>query len=288
FYIFIKFYYIRIITYIYPSFKFQKMKSVTDDLQIKSQLMDQLPYEVVWLDADSHIIYANAKFCRAVGYTKKECSKLSITDINVTVTPESWKNHWQEVLEKGSVRFKATHKNKGGKFYDVEVYVQSFSYNGKYYLCAVVNEIAESSFYKNLIDNTQTIANVGGWELNLHDGSILATPCAIRIFQTETPQDLTPPKIIHKFKDSQRLKTLLSKVIKNGASFDELLETNERPPRYIRAAAKPILKGDKVYKIIGIYQDISEVTQKENDLALYKTVIDNRSEEHTSELQSRE
>lgn len=251
------------------------MKSVTDDLQIKSQLMDQLPYEVVWLDADSHIIYANAKFCRAVGYTKKECSKLSITDINVTVTPESWKNHWQEVLEKGSVRFKATHKNKGGKFYDVEVYVQSFSYNGKYYLCAVVNEIAESSFYKNLIDNTQTIANVGGWELNLHDGSILATPCAINILNAKTSEDLAPPKVIHKFKETDRFKSLLGQVIRKGITFDELFETIDSPSRYIRAVAKPVLKGDLIYKVLGVYQDVTDIKQKENDVTLYKTIIDN-------------
>ena len=246
-----------------------------NDLEIKGWLMDRLPYEVVWLNESGQIINANIKFCKTIGYNKKECAKLSIPDINITVTPESWKRHWEEVHENTNVRFNTTHRTKDGKFYDVEVNAQSFLYNGKKYICAILHERAKTSFYKNLIDNTQSIANVGGWELNLSDGSILATPFAMRIFQTETPQDLTPPKIIHKFKDSQRLKTLLSKVIKNGASFDELLETNERPPRYIRAAAKPILKGDKVYKIIGIYQDISEVTQKENDLALYKTVIDN-------------
>src|SRR5690606_32311923 len=171
--------------------------------------------------------------------------------------------------------FKATHKNKGGKFYDVEVYVQSFSYNGKYYLCAVVNEIAESSFYKNLIDNTQTIANVGGWELNLHDGSILATPCAINILNAKTSEDLAPPKVIHKFKETDRFKSLLGQVIRKGITFDELFETIDSPSRYIRAVAKPVLKGDLIYKVLGVYQDVTDIKQKENDVTLYKTIIDN-------------
>ena len=246
-----------------------------DDLQIKSWLMDQLPYEVVWLNSDGGIFYANAKFCKAVGYSKKECSRLTVSDINVTVTPESWKDHWQEVLEKGSVRFKATHKTKGGKFYDVEVYAQHFSYNGKDYLCGIVNEISESSFYKNLIDSTQTIANVGGWELNLHDGSILATPSAITILNAETSEDLTPPKVIHKFKDTDRFRFLLGQVIRKGIAFDELFETRDSQPRHIRAVAKPILKGDKIYKVIGVYQDVTDLKQKENDVTLYKTIIDN-------------
>ena len=251
------------------------MDITMDDLQIKGWLLDQLPYEVVWADEDGHIIYANAKFCKAVGYSKRECTKLTVTDINVTVTPESWKNHWQEVMENGSVRFKATHKTKGGKFYDVEVSVQHFSYNGNNYICGVVNELNESTFYKNLIDNTQSIANVGGWELNLQDGAILATNCALDILDAENSEDLTPPKVIHKFKDSGRFKFLLGQVIRKGIAFDELFETKDSPPRYIRAVAKPILKGDKIYKILGVYQDVTEIKHKENDVTLYKTVIDN-------------
>src|SRR5690606_39941200 len=103
------------------------------------------------------------------------------------------------------------------------------------------------------------------------------------------------------------------KVIRKGIAFDEVLETKDSPPTYIRAMANPILKGDKIYKVSGVYQDVTEIKQKENDLTLYKTIIDNaqdliyvyndkgdllhyseslidqlRSEEHTSELQSRE
>lgn len=251
------------------------MKHTIDDLQVKGWLVDQLPYEVVWLNHDSKILYANAKFCKSVGYSQKECVKLQVSDINISITPESWKNHWNEVIEKGSVNFQATHKTKGGKFYEVEVYVQSFSYNGKDYLCGIVDEIGESSFYKKLIDNTQTIANVGGWELNLHDGSILATPRAINILNAETSEDLTPPKVIHKFRDTDRFKFLLGQVIRKGIAFDELFETKDSPSRYIRAVAKPVLKGDLIYKVLGVYQDVTDIKQKENDVTLYKTIIDN-------------
>ncbi|MGS2737895.1 sigma 54-interacting transcriptional regulator [Sinomicrobium sp. M5D2P17] len=246
-----------------------------DDLHIKGWLVDQLPYEVVWIGSDSKILYANAKFCKKLGYSRKECTGLLVSDINITVTPESWKNHWDEVIEKGSVNFQATHKTKAGKFYEVEVYVQHFSYDGKSYLCGVVYELKESSFYKNLIDNTHSLANVGGWELNLQDGSIIATTCALTILNAETPEDLIPSKVTTRFKDSDRVRFLLGQVIRKGITFDELLETRDSPPRYIRAAGKPILKGDKIYKILGVYQDVTEIKHKENDLKLYKAVIDN-------------
>lgn len=251
------------------------MNNVTDELKLKGWLMDRLPYEMVWVKEDGQIIYANAKFCEGVGYSQKECMNLKVSDINVTVTPESWKNHWEEVMTKGAVQFRAVHKTKKGKFYEVEVHVQKFSYNGKNYICGTTNEFSESSFYKNLIDNTHSIANVGGWELNLHDGSILATSCAMDILNVKEPEDLTPANVIHKFKDTDRVKHLLGQVIREGTPYDELLETKDSPTRYIRAIAKPILKGDKIYKVLGVYQDLTEIKQKENDMNLYKTVIDN-------------
>ncbi|KRD58788.1 hypothetical protein ASE40_21005 [Flavobacterium sp. Root935] len=247
----------------------------SDQLGIMGRLIEQLPFEMVWVDINGKLIYANEKFRKTIGYSKKECENLSIPDINVTVTPESWKNHWDEVHETGAVRFIATHKTKLGKFYDVEVFAQSFSYNEKKFICAIANDILESSFYKKLIENTQKIANLGGWELNLQDGSILATTDALNIFETNDSQELTPPKIIHKFKDGEKLKSLLGKVIRNGHSFDEIFETKNSPPKYIRAIAKPILKGDKIYKVLGIYQDVTELKQKESNLSLYKAIIDN-------------
>src|SRR5690606_2325198 len=142
----------------------------------------------------------------------------------VTVTPESWKAHWEEVHTTGAAHFKATHKTKGGKFYDVEVSAQSFSFKGEKFISAFAYPLLESSFHKKLIENTQIIANLGGWELNLQDGSILATTGALSIFNTNDPQDLTPPKIIHKLKDGEKFKSLLSKVIRNAHTLDEIFE----------------------------------------------------------------
>lgn len=251
------------------------MKDKIQDALIIGQLMEKLPHEMCWLDEKGNIINANAKFRNALGYSKKECGNLSISKINITVTPESWRKHWEEVHTKGSVRFTTTHKTKKGKFYEVEVNAQSFSHEGKKYISAILYDLGKSGFYKKLIEDTQSMADLGGWELNLYDGSVLATPCALEIFNTNNPADLSPANIIHKFKDSERVKSLLRQVINNGITYEELFETNDSPPRYIRAMAKPIVKGDKIYKILGAYQDVTEFKDRESDLGLLQTVIDN-------------
>ena len=242
---------------------------------VKEWLVETLPYEIMWMNNAGNIVYANTKFCNRLGYKKSEITKLSIFDINSTATTESWEAHWG-ILKKDKVHtFKGTHRNRSGKFYEVEIFAQYFSNNGKNLICAIVNDITQSSFYKSLLDSTETIDNLGGWKLNLQDGSLIATTEAMKIFNTDDKDDLLPGKVIQYFKDSERVKDLLRGVMRNAASFDEILETKTQPVRYIRSVVKSVLTGDKVYKILGVYQDVTERQIKENALQLYKEVIDN-------------
>ena len=242
---------------------------------VKEWLIETLPYEVMWMDVEGSIVYANNKFCQHLGYKKTELVKLSIFDINTTATKESWKNHW-EVVKKDKVHsFNGTHKDKQGKFYEVEVFSHFFSNNGINLICAIVNDISQSSFYKNLIDRTETIAHVGGWKLNLHDGSLIVTKEALKIFKTEDKDDLVPGQIIHFFSKPDELKERLSGALRNAAAFDTVLETNEEQKRFIRAVGEPVLKGEKVIKLLVVFQDITEQHLKENALQFYKEIIDN-------------
>ena len=175
------------------------MNQDKQEVLVKEWLIEALPYEIIWMNEVGHIMYANTKSCSRLGYKKAEITKLSIFDINSTATAESWKSHWGIVKKDKVHSFKGTHKNKSGKFYEVEIFAQYFSNNGKNLICAVVNDISQSSFYKNLMDSTETIANVGGWKLDLQDGSLIATAEAMTIFNTGDKDDLLPGNIIHYF-----------------------------------------------------------------------------------------
>ncbi|WP_350292648.1 sigma 54-interacting transcriptional regulator [uncultured Croceitalea sp.] len=256
----------------------ERMESELQASNVKEWMVEHLPYEVMWINEGGKIIYANRKFCDRLGYRKSDLKGLYIFDINTTATKESWKNHWELVKKEKIQHFKETHVNKSGRFYEVEVFAQFFSNNRNGLICAIVHDITQSSFYKNLMDSTETIAHVGGWKLNLQDGSLIATKEAIRMFNVDDTDDLRPGEIIHYFKDTEKIKSLLRGVIQKAAPYDEILETNESPPRYIRVVAKPVLKGDKVFKVLGIYQDVSSQQFKEKKLQFYKEIIDNTND----------
>lgn len=251
------------------------MSELTEIVLAKEWLVDALPYEIFWADVDGGIIYGNKILCERLQYSQQELTKLTIFDINTTVTLQSWKTHWENVKKNKIENFKAVHRNKSGKFYEVEVFAQFFSNGRKEMICGIMNDISSSSFYKNLIDNVETIAKVGGWKLNLQDGSILVTKEALCIFNKENNEDFHPSKIVHFFKDEELFRNSIVKTIKNAIPIDHVFETKETPSRYIRTIVKPVLKGDKIFKIVGVYQDITEQTKKEIRLKFFKDIIDN-------------
>jgi PAS domain S-box-containing protein len=251
------------------------MQSLTPELGMSQKLVDKLPYEIMWLDEKGQIVYANDLFYSKMGYNKSELKHLAIFDINPTLVKDDWGDHWKRVQKHGTVDFKDTHVTKGGKLYEVEVFAQFFSNNGKDLISAIINDITESSFYRNLLGHAERLTNVGGWKLNLQDGSLIVTGETMHIFGTEDKEQFLPGKIIHRFKDPDALRELLSGVMRKGESFDVVLETSEDPSRFIRARAQAILKGKKIFKVIGAFQDITEQQEKENELRLYKEIIDN-------------
>ncbi len=243
----------------------------------REKFFENLPYKIMWMDEAGKIVYANDQFLKRLGYSRNEVERLTIFNINPAATQESWSTHWEKVSTEKEYSFKAVHQTKKGAFYDVEVSSHFFSNNGKKIIAAIVNDISESSFYKNLLNHAERMANVGGWKLNLQDGSLVVTEQVLQIFETETKEDLLPGRVIHLFQESEELKTLLSKAIRNGASYDVVLtfKGNAEHSKYLRCVTEPIVQKDKIVKIIGTYQDVTAQKEHELGLKLYKEIIDN-------------
>ncbi|PRX57613.1 sigma-54 interaction domain-containing protein [Flagellimonas meridianipacifica] len=242
---------------------------------VNQWLVEELPYEVIWFNENGKIVYANNLFFKKLGYRKSELDQLSIFDLNSTVTEEEWQEHWNSVQENRIVNFKDTHRRKDGKLYEVEVFAQFFSNNGKSYISAIINEITESSFYRNLLNHAERLTRVGGWKLNLQDGSLIVTEEALKIIKVDDKEELLPGNIIHRFKNGSEYQGLLKGLMRSAQAYDVVLETNEKPSRYIRSAGQAILKGKKIFKIIGAYQDVTELQERQNALRLYKDILDN-------------
>ncbi len=258
---------------------FLQLRGMTDQnllLAAKEWQLDNLPYEIMWIKEGGQIEYINQLLRNKLRYTKNEVKDLSIYDINPRTTSEEWSKHWREVEESGTINFKTIHKRKDGFLYDVEVFAQFFSNNRKKLICAVVNEITQSSFYRRVLNKAEELVCVGGWKLNLQDNSIIATDQLLEIFGVDEAEDIRPINLIRFFKDPDQFQEHISNALVKAIPFDEILEIKDARgnDKWLRCAGQPIVIQDKINKLIGVYQDVSESHKNILALRLYKEVID--------------
>ena len=226
--------------------------------------LENLPYEIMWINQQGQILYLNKQLKNKLDYTNKEVNSLTIFDINPGTNHGDFESHWEEVKQKGTVNFKTVHRRKDGFLYDVEVFAQFFSNNRNPLICAIVNEITRSSFYRRVLNKAEELVCLGGWKLNLQDNSIIATDQLMKIFGVQQAEDVRPINLIRFFKDPEHFQSLISNALVKAVPFDDVLEIEDASgqQKWLRCAGQPILIQDKINKIIGVYQDVSQSQQK--------------------------
>lgn len=250
------------------------MGNEIDGQYLKDRLTDILPNEMIWLDESGRVIYANETICKHLGYSTVEITGLSIYDICSQFTEATW-DHLVKRLKKGkSYINKNICITRSGKHYQINAFFQLISHQGNPVISIIGDTSYEADFYKKLMENTAIMAHVGGWELNTANNVLTTTEEMFHIFKTDDLQSLSPENIHQYFKQSDLVKERFSRLRHEATSFDDIWETTETPQRYIRAIGKPILQGHNVYKILGIYQDVSEQQYRENSLRFHKEILD--------------
>ena len=242
----------------------------------KEWQLHNLPYEIMWINEEGEIEYINEMLRNKLGYSEKEIDALTILDINPRTSKEGWAKHWKEVEQSGTINFKTIHQRKDGFLYDVEVHAQFFSNNGKKLIFSIVNEITRSSFYRRVLTKAEELVCAGGWKMNLQDSSIIVTDQLLEIFGVEDAEALRPVNALRYFKNPERFQQLITGALVKGEAFDETLEVTDARgiAKWLKCAGQPVMVNDKVNKLVGVYQDVTESQKNLLSLRLYKEVID--------------
>jgi HTH-type transcriptional regulator, bacterioopsin transcriptional activator and related proteins len=131
----------------------------------------------------------------------------------------------------------------------------------------------ELEFARQLLQQTQRIASVGGWELDGRldpPSDVIMTDELYRIHGLEigTSLDLEQGIEFYHPEDRPRIRTAVERAIETGESYDlELrLRTVQGDKRWVRTIGEPVWEGDRVITLRGALQDITD--QKEREFAL--------------------
>ena len=141
-----------------------------------------------------------------------------------------------------------------------------------------------------LLEASQTTAKVGGWELDLDSGQLFWTDETYRLHET-TREEFHPTVdagIEAYLPESRRIiSAALQAAIERGEGYDLVLETLTARGRRIdvRATCTVTLQAGRPTKLTGIFQDITEHKQMEEQLRQTAIDLEQRVIERTQELQ---
>ena len=118
-------------------------KRAERELKFTQFAIDKTIDQAFWMTPDGRCFYVNEAACAALGYSRDELEGMSIWDVDPNVSPENAEEYWQQLKNKGSVRFESLHQSKDGRTYPVEVRSNYVNFDGKEYSCAFVADISE-------------------------------------------------------------------------------------------------------------------------------------------------
>ncbi|AFZ48032.1 multi-sensor hybrid histidine kinase [Cyanobacterium stanieri PCC 7202] len=135
------------------------------------------------------------------------------------------------------------------------------------------NTELELSFTKNFLEQTSALARVGGWEVNVIDGTIKWTRMTRSILQLPLDFEPTLEDIINFYKEGESREKVVQafeKAMVSGESscFEVELVTARGKEIWVKGIIKSDFKHGKCSRIYGYFQDINE--DKKNKVALFK------------------
>ena len=98
---------------------------------------------ILWFDGNGRVVYANTATCSMLGYTSEEIAKITIFDIDSSVSKARWNEYLSAKVASDSLPFETAYARKGGERFLVEVTSDYFEYAGSVFVCSFIRDISE-------------------------------------------------------------------------------------------------------------------------------------------------
>ena len=120
-----------------------EQKETDKSLRQTQFAIDQTPQMVFWLDRHGAIVYSNNMVEELLGYTRAEVEAMTIFDISVNATPQSFEEGWNELTSKGGWTYETEFRHKDGSHIPVEIDYGYFKYEDEELRMGYVKDISK-------------------------------------------------------------------------------------------------------------------------------------------------
>lgn len=237
------------------------------------------------------ITYSSKSYIRMFGYTEEEQISKTEEKILSLIHPDDKDNLLKSVenavakQEKSLVtEYRFLHK-EGYYVWREDTFNFFYDENGKNVKDIIVaRDITEQKKnriefeqIKSMLEQTSSIAKVGGWEVNMLTKEVIWTDLIYKIYELDEKE--FKPNIfsaLSPFKKGQSRRVIIDffkNVSLTGKEYDEELEliTAKGNSKWVRAIGRPLMQNKVCVKIFGTLQDIT--LQKQKDLKIKELAL---------------
>lgn len=112
-------------------------------LQVTQFAVDHTGEAVYRMAEDASFLYVNEAACRMLGYSRDELLNMTVLDIDPDLTPEKWREIWQEARQHTTRRIESRHRTREGRILPVEITGTRFEHEGQEMNFAFVRDISD-------------------------------------------------------------------------------------------------------------------------------------------------
>lgn len=256
---------------------------------------------IVTINATGKVLTWNQGAEKIFGYTSKEIINKDLLQIIPQQFKKSHKTGLERLISYGkekligkTIEISAINKDKTE--FPVELSLSSWTSNDKKYYTAIIRDIsrrktAEERLKQSelLLSETGKMGKIGGWELNAESFEISWTEEVFRIFEVPIgpPPSLEEVLSFYHPDDLPWFQKKIEKALTEGTPYDVEIRfiTKKGKHLWMRTICNPVLKEDKVLKLVGTFQDITARKSAEEELKNHKDNLEQLIKERTHNLQ---
>lgn len=263
---------IALILYYGKKLKFQIERSEKEILK-KNQALESLNFAlnahsiVAKTKPTGEICYINDKFSEISGYTQEELIGQDHRIVNSGYhSKEFIRNIWQ-TLNAGKVwRGQIKNRSKQGKYYWVDTSLTPIKDHEDNIIefMAIRNDITKEKELQEFIDETQKIAQIGGWQydINLEKTSWTDETYRIHDLSIGVSVNFSIALGFYAEHEKNRIHNMIKDCSEKGVSFAEDFQifTAKNVMKWVHVKGRPDYGSDnKIIRLIGTIQDITEL-----------------------------
>lgn len=144
-----------------------RRRKIEDELQLLKQSVSNAAEGILWIDREGNITYFNDTLCSMLGYSREECSRLTIMDINPDHSREQFATLMGELLAKKSMIVREIHRKKDGTLFPVELHVNYIEFGKEPYIFSFVVDITDRMRAEEDLKNSHEALQLANRKLNL-------------------------------------------------------------------------------------------------------------------------